>query len=286
MDMTTSQYQFRAGDDVLASDGEKIGSIATIGANYLLVEKGFFFVKDYYIPFGAVTSYDEGGGKVYLSVTKDEAISSGWDEMPSGDAGSYDTGVESQDRGLIGTDVAAPLSTDTMAAGAAGSSGATGDFRAMSEVDAAATDTTRNRSRTDSDDHITVPVHEEELRATKTMREAGDVKINKRVVSEEQTMDVPVTEERVHVTRRTVDRDSTTGEDVFQEETIDVPLRAEEVNLETRTRVAEEIDIDKDAVQRTERVTGTVRKEVVDVDEMNADPTTRDRDMGRDPGAQ
>ena len=123
------------------------------------------------------------------------------------------------------------------------------------------------QDRTTVTDSIVVPVHEEELTATTRMREAGDVVIDKHVVAEERTLEVPVTEERARVTRRTVDRDATTGEDVFTEERIDVPLRAEEVELQKRTRVAEEIEIDKEQVQRTERVSGTVRKEVVDVDE-------------------
>jgi uncharacterized protein (TIGR02271 family) len=130
---------------------------------------------------------------------------------------------------------------------------------------------------TEPTDSMKIDVHEEELSATKTMREAGDIRINKHVVAEEQTLDVPVTEERVNVTRRTVDRDAGTGEQFFQEESINVPLRTEEVNLEKRTRVAEEIDIDKEQVQRTERVAGTVRKEVVDVDESTSDASRRNR---------
>jgi uncharacterized protein (TIGR02271 family) len=108
------------------------------------------------------------------------------------------------------------------------------------------------------------------------MREAGEVHVTKRVEAEEQTLEVPVTEERARVTRRTVDRDVTTGEDLFTEETIDVPLRAEEVELQKRTRVAEEIEIDKEQIQRTERVSGTVRKEVVDIDEGTMTEPERD----------
>jgi uncharacterized protein (TIGR02271 family) len=248
MDNTMSQWQtqFREGDDVIAADGEKLGSIQNIGANYFLVEKGFFFVTDYYVPFSAVSTYDMDAGKVYLSVTKDEALSSGWDVAPE-----YDTT-------MAATDVTVPVNDGTW-------------------------DATMTRD-VGADEHITVPVHEEELIATKRMREAGDVQINKTVEAREQTLEVPVTEERVNVTRRAVDRDATTGEDTFVEERINVPLRTEEVDLQKRTRVAEEIDIDKEQVQRTEKVTGTVRKERVDVDDVAADAAMRRDDMGRDAG--
>ena len=120
-------------------------------------------------------------------------------------------------------------------------------------------------------DTLRVPVHEEELIAVTREREAGEVDITKQVVAEEQVLEVPVTEERVRVQRRTVDRDAAVDDTAFQEGTIEVPLRAEEVELQKRTRVAEEIEIGKEAVQRTEQVAGTVRREVVDVSEQTAE---------------
>ncbi|MEA2527832.1 MAG: hypothetical protein QOF01_2804, partial [Thermomicrobiales bacterium] len=54
--------------------------------------------------------------------------------------------------------------------------------------------------------------------------------------------------------------------------TIEVPVRGEEVDVQKRVRVAEEIEVGKEAVQRTERVAGTVRHEEVRVeDQTNAE---------------
>jgi uncharacterized protein (TIGR02271 family) len=78
---------------------------------------------------------------------------------------------------------------------------------------------------------------------------------------------VPVTEEHVEVTRRTVDRDVAASADAFEEGTIEVPVRGEEVDVEKRTRVVGEVDIAKTAEQRTARVTDTVRREEVTVDD-------------------
>ena len=67
MDTPMTQYQFRAGDDVIAADGDKVGNLADVYGTYLVVEKGFFFPRDYYIPFSTVANYDPGDGKIYLS---------------------------------------------------------------------------------------------------------------------------------------------------------------------------------------------------------------------------
>jgi uncharacterized protein (TIGR02271 family) len=100
------------------------------------------------------------------------------------------------------------------------------------------------------------------------------------VVEEERTLDVPVTEERVRVTRRTVDRAGTADDGAFTEGTIDVPVRGEQVELEKRVRVAEEVEVGKEAVQRTERVGGTVRREEVRVDDQTVDADTGTTNTG------
>ena len=94
------------------------------------------------------------------------------------------------------------------------------------------------------------------------------MRIEKDVVTEERTLDVPVTEERVRVERRVVDRPvSAADADAFEETVIDVPLRSETVDVQKQARVAEEVVVSKEAAQRTERVSDTVRKEEVFVDE-------------------
>ena len=76
--MSSSSYgsQITVGDDVYGSDGDKVGTVAEVQSSYLVVEKGFFFPTDYYIPLSAVAS--ASGGQVYLTVAKDAALNSGW----------------------------------------------------------------------------------------------------------------------------------------------------------------------------------------------------------------
>jgi uncharacterized protein (TIGR02271 family) len=243
MDANDTRYTIAEGTDVVGTEGDKVGEVVAVHPNYIVVEKGFFFPTDYYIPTSAISTYD--GDKVYLAVTKDEALNQGWDTVPTETAYEDTAGVAP----------VAPATTDTFAADV--------DRDVATEV-------------TDRDS-VRVPLHEEELTATKRERQIGEVDIEKDVVTEEKVMEVPVTEERVRVERHAVDRDATGDTDAFEEGTIEVPIRGEEVDVQKRARVTEEVEIEKDAVQRTEEVAGTVRREEVRVDETGVDTDTSPR---------
>jgi len=250
MDTSSMQSQIQVGTDVYAADGDKLGTVSSAGADYVVVEKGFFFPTDYYIPTSAVTSVD--GDKAYLNVSKDQALStSTWSQQPT--SGSWSADVTA--------------ATDYQSSTTAG-----GERLA-----------TNQRTDLRDDDHIVVPVHEEELVATKTAQQAGEVQISKRVVEEDRTIEVPITEERVQVTRRAVDREATADSTAFDGGTIEVPLTTEQVDLQKRVKVSEEIEVDREKVQTTQQVSGTVRKEVVDVDETttNVTSTPTDSAVGR-----
>jgi len=240
MDRTTQPWQIPEGTNVVGADGGKVGKVIAVESSYIIVEKGFFFPTDYSIPVQAINSFD--GDKVYLTVTKDEALNQGWDQPLGGTAesGYGTTGIDGvrDDQRLAGVTRTDRASTTS------------------------ATDVTQG-------DTLRVPVHEEELTATTRPVERGQVRVDKEVIAEQRTLDVPITEERVTVTRRAVDRDATGDETAFDGGTIEIPLHSEEVDVQKRTRVAEEIEIGKEAVQRTERVAGTVRREEVRVEDQS-----------------
>ncbi len=70
------------GWDVYGSDGEKIGAVHDAGRGFLEVEKGFFFIKDLYIPASAVAEVDTDARRVILNVAKDAVGDMGWTEPP------------------------------------------------------------------------------------------------------------------------------------------------------------------------------------------------------------
>ena len=102
---------------------------------------------------------------------------------------------------------------------------------------------------------------EERPQATKERVQTGEVDLRKEVVSEQQTINVPVTHEEVYIERRAGSgqfSDTPVGEDG---ETIRVPVSAEQVNVTRQTVQTGEVSVGKRQVQETEQVTDTVRHE-------------------------
>ena len=231
-DMMHGQYAYREGMTVYGADGEKVGKVVAVDPGFVVVEKGFFFPTDYYIPTSAINSATED--ELYLTVSKDEALNQGWDQ-PLVTTEGYPAD-------------ATTITRDTGVADASYAHGAVG---------------------VEERDRITVPVHEEELQAVTRERDRGVVRIEKDVVEEDRVMDVPLTEERVRV--RQVAASGAADPTAFEEGVIEVPVRGEEVELRKTTRQTGAVEVEKEAVQRTERVAGTVRKEQVRVDKGTVD---------------
>jgi uncharacterized protein (TIGR02271 family) len=107
----------------------------------------------------------------------------------------------------------------------------------------------------------TLQLREEELVAKKQNVETGQVQVGKNVVSEERTLDVPVTREEVVVERRPVDRRPSDTPINDHNTSIEVPVHEERVELEKQAVVYEEVAVGTRDVQDTEQVSGTVKRE-------------------------
>jgi uncharacterized protein (TIGR02271 family) len=118
------------------------------------------------------------------------------------------------------------------------------------------------------DEAIRVERYEEDLTATKDFRDVGEVRISKDVLVEQESVGVPVRRDKVNVKTRAVNRTATDTSQAFQERTISMSVREEDLEVFKVVRVAEELEIEKSTVQDTERVTDTVRKERIDVQEL------------------
>ncbi len=128
---------------------------------------------------------------------------------------------------------------------------------------------------------VTIPVVEEELDVTTREREAGAVRVRKDVITEEETVTVPVTRERVTVERVPVSEGSYASADTrIGEGEVTVPVREEEVEIRKRPVVKEEIRLRKDKFEERRAVSETVRKEDVHIDddteEVRRSPSTDD----------
>ncbi len=112
-------------------------------------------------------------------------------------------------------------------------------------------------------DERTLKLREERLMVDKQTVKEGEVRLGKDVVTEQQSIDVPVTREEVHVTRRPVAEGEYVGDAgaIGEDEDISVPVMREEVSVDKRTVVTDEIGLEKRQIHETETVGGTVRKE-------------------------
>jgi len=104
-------------------------------------------------------------------------------------------------------------------------------------------------------------LREEELRTSTEQVEAGEVRVRKDVVSEDRTIDVPVTREEVVIERTPVAGREAARGDIGEGEEIRIPVREEQVRVEKTPVVREEVSLKKRQVQGTEKVSDTVRRE-------------------------
>jgi uncharacterized protein (TIGR02271 family) len=198
----------RNGMFVMGTQGERIGKVIRCDDETFVVEKGVFFPKDYELRYDHIT--DISGGTIRYALTDF----------------------------LRGRDLAErPPATAREAAisSAAATGGAT----------AAAATATARRAETSADrDEIRIPLMREEIGIEKIARESGHVRIHKTVHTEEKRFTVPITREEVVIEHVAVGRDAAlNAEGAFSEDTVDVPLYEEEVRVSKRPVIEEEVVI-------------------------------------------
>ncbi|CEG28161.1 YsnF/AvaK domain-containing protein [Bacillus sp. B-jedd] len=113
----------------------------------------------------------------------------------------------------------------------------------------------------DTDDERTLELREEELNVNKERVQTGEVEIHKDVVEEQKTIDVPVSRQEVYVDRRPVDGVRADAGTIGDDETIRVPIVEEKVEVTKKPVVNEELVIGKKEVQSTEQVVENVKRE-------------------------
>ncbi|HET9928747.1 MAG TPA: DUF2382 domain-containing protein, partial [Rubrobacter sp.] len=136
----------------------------------------------------------------------------------------------------------------------------------------------------DEDDDVRVRRSEEEIRVETREREAGEIRVRKRVHTERKRLTVPKKRVEVDVERVPVEGDVSARDDAaitpqIGEEEIVVPVVEEEIVVEKRPVVKEEIRIRKRVVEEVEVVEEDVRREEVVIDDQTG------RDTGSSTGA-
>ncbi|GJD77380.1 YsnF/AvaK domain-containing protein [Methylobacterium gregans] len=113
-----------------------------------------------------------------------------------------------------------------------------------------------------------IPVVEERLNVGKRVAETGRVRLRSYVVEKPVEEQVTLRDEVVHVDRRPVDRAPTAADEaLFEDKVIEATEVREQAVVSKDARVVEEVGIQKDASQRTETISDTVRRTEVEVED-------------------
>ena len=239
-----------AGYTVYDNAGSKIGKVDDLfldendSPEYIGVKTGLLGTRSTLIPMETAT-IDEANSSITVS-SDSETVKNG----PSFDDDREITPeYENEVRSYYGLGASS---------GGAGSYGAYG-----SEETAPATGTTG--AAVTHDDELRVQRSEEELRAGTREREAGSVKVRKRVRTDRERIEVPVKHEEVSVERVPVSGEATEAQ--IGEEEVSVPVTEEEVVVDKRAVAKEEVRLRKDVIEETEVVEEDVRHEEIDVED-------------------
>jgi uncharacterized protein (TIGR02271 family) len=213
--------QVHEGMQVLDTDGQKIGMCGETLGNSFNVDAGFLGMKEYYVPFSAIT--DISNDEIYLNIHKDQLDSMGWDRRPETTDSDTMRG-ETRD----GTQRTVQLREDELRA--TKTSVEKGSVHLGKDV-------TEERRTMD------VPVTREEVYVE---RHPVDRQPSDRPISETEadTIRVPVTEERVEVEKEPVVYEEVgIGKRVTQEtRQISDTVRREELRVESEG----DVDVRKD----------------------------------------
>lgn len=113
----------------------------------------------------------------------------------------------------------------------------------------------------ESDQVHSMRLREEQLQMEKQRVQSGEVNIHKEVVTEQKSIDVPVSREEIVVERRPVTGGQPSNEPIGQSETYRMPVSEEQVNVTKTPIETGEVEIRKRTVQDTQHVSDTVRRE-------------------------
>ncbi|GAC1394490.1 MAG: hypothetical protein PVS3B3_13440 [Ktedonobacteraceae bacterium] len=116
-------------------------------------------------------------------------------------------------------------------------------------------------------------LREERVNVSKERVQAGEVDLHKEVIMEQKTINVPVMHEEAFIERRAVTGAAASDTTPIGEgESIRVPLSEERVSVRKETIVTGEVSVGKRAVEETQHVAETARREEVRVEQQGDAP--------------
>ena len=266
-----------AGYTVYDPDGDKIGKVDDLFVDeddqpeYLGVKMGLLGTKSTLIPWELV-EVREGEGRIIAALDKDRvkdgpAFDDDQEITPEFENEVYSYYGLQQSGSTEGRGSYADYTSGTTgeSAGSGMAMGDTdsGEFREHPPAKEGVSG--EGAEDLEDEDELRVQRSEEELRAGTREREAGQLKVRKRVRTDREQIEVPTRHEEVSVVRVPVEGEATEAE--IGDDEVSVPVTEEEVVVEKRPVAKEEVRIRKDVVSDTETVEEDVRREEVEVED-------------------
>jgi uncharacterized protein (TIGR02271 family) len=262
-----------AGYTVYDQNYEKIGKVDDLfvdendSPEYLGVKMGFLGTRSTLIPFQMARVNDE---RQVIEVASDkETVKNGptFDDdreiTPDFENEVYSYYGLENTNGTDGRGAYGDYSgEETTGPGMAMGDTETGEFR---EHDRESEGLSQPGSDLEDEDELRVQRTEEELAAGTREREAGAMRVRKRVRTDREQIEVPTRHEEVSVERVPVEGEASETE--IGDDEVRVPVTEEEVVVEKRPVAKEEVRIRKDVVEDTETVEEDVRREEVDIED-------------------
>lgn len=235
------------GSDLHASD-DKVGRIGQIYLDdqtgkpeWATVNTGFFGTSESFVP---LTDAHRGDGGLAVPYTKSQ-IKDAPNVDP--DSGHLSEDQEAELYRHYGLHYSESRSDSGLPEGHAGTTGTSGT------------------GTTGTDESLVR--REEELNVGKEKVQTGQARLRKYVVTEDETVTVPVRKEKVRLEREPLtDEDRAAGAGTISEGETDVTLSEERVVVDKETVAKEKVGLHKDVEETEETVSEQVRKEQVDVE--------------------
>ena len=243
-----------AGYEVYDPAGEKIGKVddlfvdETDQPEYIGVKMGFLGTRSTLIPWEVVSSTDDEGRAITIATDKDKTKNGPTFDDDREITPEFEREVHfyygleyaTEDRGSYGYYYGETETTTT-------------------------TDASVDAGTVNDEDELRVKRSEEELTAGTREREAGALRVRKRVRTDRESVEVPTRHEEVSVERVPASGEASEAE--IGDDEVVVPVTEEEVVVGKRPVVKEEVRIRKDVVEDTETVEEDVRREEIEVED-------------------
>jgi uncharacterized protein (TIGR02271 family) len=112
----------------------------------------------------------------------------------------------------------------------------------------------------ETDDGAKLLLRKEELDIDKSRVETGNVELSKEIIEEHKSVDVPVTREEVVIERKVFNNEQSDSP-ITDEETIRIPVSEERVEVDKHTVITGEISAHKRDVEDAKHIDETLRRE-------------------------